>query len=72
MSQCLASSEIELTPQEFWKRCQSEPWTNLLHIEIPLYSVVEIDDGLLPAFFYRAVDGLKLVTQELWIWDRCA
>lgn len=57
----VASSEIELTPQEFWKRCQSEPWTNLLHIEIPLYSVVEIDDGLLPAFFYKAVDGLKLV-----------
>ena len=55
-----ANSEIEQTPQEFWMQCQSEPWTEVLHVEIPLYSVVEIDDGLMPAFFYRTTDGLRL------------
>ena len=55
-----SSSEIELTPQEFWKRCQNEPWTDLLDVDTPLYSVVEIDDGLAPAFFYRTKDGLEV------------
>lgn len=53
-----ARSKIELTPQEFWKRCRNEPWTDLLDVDAPLYSVVEIDDGLAPAFFYRTTDGL--------------
>lgn len=55
-----SSSEIELTPQEFWKRCQNEPWTDLLDVDTPLYSVVEIDDGLAPAFFYRTMVGLSV------------
>ena len=55
-----SSAKTELTPQEFWKRCQSESYTDLLGMDIPLYSVVEIDDGLAPAFFYRTADGLTL------------
>lgn len=55
-----SSSKIELTPQEFWKRCQNEPWTDLLDVDTPLYSVVEIDDGLAPAFFYRTMGGLSV------------
>ena len=55
-----SNSKIELTPQEFWKRCQNEPWTDLLVVDTPLYSVVEIDDGLAPAFFYRTMDGLRI------------
>ena len=56
-----SSTKIELTPQEFWKRCQNEPYTELLDADIPLYAVVEIDDGLAPAFFYKTLDGLKTV-----------
>lgn len=55
-----SSAKTELTPQEFWKRCQSESYTDLLGMDIPLYSVVEIDDGLAPAFFYRTADSLTL------------
>lgn len=56
-----SSSKIVLTPQEFWKRQQSEPAADLLEAAVPLYSVVEIDDGLAPAFFYKTVDGFKIV-----------
>ena len=56
-----SSTKIELTPQEFWSSCQNEPYTGLLDADIPLYSVVEIDDGLAPAFFYRTADGLRIV-----------
>ncbi len=55
-----SSARIELTPWEFWKRCQSEPYMELLGVNVPIYSVVEIDDGLAPAFFYRAKDGLEV------------
>ena len=57
-----SSTRIELTPQEFWSRCQNEPGTELLDVDIPLYSVVEIDDGLVPAFFYRTVEGFRIVS----------
>ncbi len=56
-----SSTKIELTPQEFWSSCQNEPYTELLDADIPLYSVVEIDDGLAPSFFYRTADGLRIV-----------
>lgn len=55
-----SSARIELTPWEFWKRCQSEPYMELLGVNVPIYSVVEIDDGLAPAFFYRAKDGIEV------------
>ena len=57
-----SSTRIELTPQEFWSRCQNEPGTELLDVDIPLYSVVEIDDGLAPSFFYRTVEGFRIVS----------
>lgn len=55
-----SSAKIELTPQEFGGRCQNEPYEELLGVNPPLYSVVEIDDGLAPAFFYKTAEGLKL------------
>ena len=57
-----SSTKIELTPQEFWSRCQNEPGTELLDVDIPLYSVVEIDDGLAPSFFYRTVEGFRIAS----------
>lgn len=56
-----SSAKIELTPQEFWGRCQNGPYEELLGVDPPLYSVVEIDDGLAPGFFYKTAEGLKLV-----------
>lgn len=42
----------ELSPREFWKRLEFEPYQDILGITLEPYSVVEIDDGLKPAFFY--------------------
>jgi len=52
---------IELTPQVFWARCQAEPLTDLVGRDIPLYSIVEIDDGLMPTFFYLTSEGVKIM-----------
>ena len=49
----------ELTPLEFWKRCQSEPIGELLHVAVHRYQVVEIDDGLKPCFFYKTEKGFE-------------
>lgn len=53
---------IELTPQEFWKRCAQEPAADLLPIPIQLYEVLEIDDGLGSAFFYKGRTDLRVVS----------
>lgn len=53
---------IQLTPQEFWKRCDQEPAAGLLPIPIQLYEVLELDDGLKPAFFYKDRTGFRLVS----------
>ena len=50
----------ELQPAEFWSRCKLEPYSDLLGFEVGLYEVLEIDDGLKPAFFYMTEDGLVL------------
>lgn len=52
---------IELTPQEFWTRCDQEPAAGLLSAAIQLYEVLEIDDGLEPVFFYKDKADLHLV-----------
>lgn len=53
-------AHTELQPAEFWSRCAIEPYSDLLGFELGLYEVLEIDDGLKPAFFYRTEDGLVL------------
>ena len=47
-------SHTGLTAAEFWKRCQSECPEDVLSVKVPLYGVVEIDDGLRPICFYNA------------------
>ena len=47
-------SHTVLTAAEFWKRCQSECPEDVLSVKVPLYGVVEIDDGLRPVCFYNA------------------
>ena len=51
----------ELTPREFWKRLEAEPWQDVLGVHLEPYSVVEIDDGLKPAFFYYVDGGFTLL-----------
>ncbi len=51
---------IEIQPYEFWKRCEDEVDSNLLPVTVTLHEVVEIDDGLKPAFFYKTKSGYKI------------
>lgn len=50
----------ELSPYEFWKQCELEPAAALLPIQVELYEVLEIDDGLKSVFFYQDRTGLRL------------
>lgn len=50
----------DLTPQEFAKRCNNEPDAETLHVAVHRHYVVEIDDGLRPAFFYKTEHGYEL------------
>ena len=56
----VSESHTSLTPYEFWKRCHHEPYGELLGMELQRYEVVELDDGLKPAFFYMSGEGLQL------------
>ena len=47
----------ELTPREFWLVCNDCSNGNVLDHDVPLYAVVEIDDGLKPYCFYRVESG---------------
>lgn len=53
-------THTELQPAEFWSRCEMGPYSDLLGFKMNLYEVLEIDDGLEPAFFYMTEKGLVL------------
>ena len=55
-------SYIDLDPCAFWDRCDYEWYADLLGVNLQLYEVAEIDDGLRPAFFYMTGKGLVPVT----------
>lgn len=46
-----------LSPREFWLKLLSQKDTELLGIEVKAKSVVEIDDGLAPCFFFKTEEG---------------
>ena len=52
----------DLLPTEFWQRCNVEPDSDLLGFEVDLYEVLEIDDGLSPAFFYKTGNGFVVIS----------
>ena len=54
------SLSTELSPREFWKRLESESYLDLLDVTLEPYGVLEIDDGLKPAFFYYMDGGFTL------------
>lgn len=49
----------DLTAREFLKRCVQESDVALLGVDIPMHSVVEIDDGLQRICFYKTLDGYR-------------
>lgn len=50
----------DLTPREFAKICNDAPDAETLHVAVHRHYVVEIDDGLRPAFFYKTECGYEL------------
>lgn len=56
------SLSTELSPREFWKRLKSGSYQDILGISLEPYNVVEIDDGLNPAFFYYVDGGFTLIS----------
>ena len=46
--------QTNLTPQEFWKR-RGEPDAETIHVAVHTHWVVEIDDGIMPYFFYCVI-----------------
>ena len=46
-----------LSPREFWLKLLAQKDTELLGIEVKAKSVVEIDDGLAPCFFFKTEEG---------------
>lgn len=51
----------DLTPQKFAKQCNYEPDAETLGVAVHRHYVVEIDDGLKPAFFYKTEKGYELL-----------
>ena len=49
----------ELSAKEFLERVEMEPDTALLGTLVHRHYVVEIDDGLKPAFFYKTASGYR-------------
>lgn len=47
----------KLSPREFWLKLLTQKDTELLGIEVKAKSVVEIDDGLAPCFFFKTEEG---------------
>lgn len=51
----------ELSPRDFWMRLETELYQEFLDISLEPYSVVEIDDGIKPVFFYYADGDFTLI-----------
>lgn len=49
----------QLSAKTFLERCELETDADLLGTAVELHHVVEIDDGLLPAYFYKTTDGYR-------------
>ncbi|WP_299967514.1 hypothetical protein [uncultured Oscillibacter sp.] len=58
----LASEAVTgLSPREFWRRLDQEAYYDFLEITLKPHDVVEIDDGLNPAFFCYADGGFRML-----------
>ena len=53
--------ETDLTPKEFWRRCNRESDAAVVGAAVHLYYVVEVDDGIAPVCFYKTRDGYTVI-----------
>ena len=53
--------KTDLTPKEFWKRCNQESDATMIGFDVQRYCVVEVDDGIAPACFYKTGIGYEIV-----------
>lgn len=51
----------DLTPYEFFECCNEKSDDEILGAAVQYYDVVEIDDGIKPAFFYKTEHGYELL-----------
>lgn len=51
--------KTELSARDFWDRCDVDLTSDLLGVAVGLHHVVEIDDGLQPAYFYKTMNGYR-------------
>lgn len=60
----LCEGRTDLSPREFWTRCETtlDPTEGILETPVEIYQVLEIDDGLTPAFFYKTERGFQFVS----------
>lgn len=52
---------IDLAPYEFFECCNEKSDDEILGAAVQHYDVVEIDDGIKPAFFYKTEHGYELL-----------
>lgn len=50
-----------LTPKEFWNRCNRESDADTIGFDVQRYFVVEVDDGIAPACFYKTGNGYEII-----------
>lgn len=57
----IREGRTELSPRDFWERCETtpDPTEGILETPMESYQVLEIDDGLEPAFFYKTERGFQ-------------
>lgn len=51
----------DLAPYEFFECCNEKSDDEFLDAAVQHYDVVEIDDGIKPAFFYKTEHGYELL-----------
>lgn len=55
----VAETTTELSAKEFWEQCSYDAGTRLFSVTVPRHGIVEIDDGLLPNYFYLCDGGYR-------------
>ncbi|WP_444643162.1 hypothetical protein ACRQU7_01380 [Caproiciproducens sp. R1] len=55
----IAQTTTELSAKEFWAQCGLDAGPKLLGVNVPRHGIVEIDDGLLPNYFFLCESGYR-------------
>jgi hypothetical protein len=55
----VAETTTEMSAKDFWEQCSYDAGPLLLDVTVPRHGIVEIDDGLLPNYFYLCDGGFR-------------